>query len=53
VSAAASGKTILDRREAFILEKPLFRRALAVKTAKPARALVADRFGRSLLVTNP
>src|SRR5215475_3679862 len=29
VSAAASGRTILDRREAVILGKPLFRRALA------------------------
>jgi hypothetical protein len=53
VSAAASGRTILDRREAFILENPSF----AVQTRIDAkrrhgRVLLTD-FVEPCLVTNP
>jgi hypothetical protein len=44
VSAAASGRTIFDRRETVILEEPLFRRARAVKTRNRHGSLLLTGF---------
>lgn len=50
VNAAASGRTILDRLEAFILENPSFAVPKAVWTAEPGTSVLLTDFVAACLL---